>query len=130
VRSEFPNNQVFSRCKFIVEEIERVQQGREDWHKGILITFGKGMFVTTEGFPNFYQVSCDELDFLVFLTREAPEVLGARMMGGGFGGCTINIVQQEAVHTLIDSVRNNYYKKFNIEVEAYIVQIENGTSLI
>jgi galactokinase len=88
------------------------------------------MFETHAGLSGLYQVSCEELDFLVSEVREKPEVLGSRMMGGGFGGCTINIVKQEAVDSIIDSVRNSYYERFRIDSETYTVQIKDGTNLV
>jgi galactokinase len=121
---------VFSRCKYIIEEIERVQQASADLQRGDLTSFGKRMFETHAGLSSLYQVSCEELDFLVSEVREKPEVLGSRMMGGGFGGCTINIVKQEAVDSVIDSVRNSYYERFRMDAETYTVQIKDGTSLI
>ena len=129
-RYEFRDDHVYDRCKYIVEEIERVQQASADLKRGDLFSFGKRMFETHEGLSNQYQVSCEELDYLVSMTREKPEVLGARMMGGGFGGCTINIVRQSSVDDIVDSLRSSYYKRFRIDAESYVVQITGGTNLI
>lgn len=128
-RSEF-SDLVFIRCKYIIEEIDRVQQASVDLQRGDLSSFGKRMFETHAGLSSLYQVSCEELDFLVSEVREKPEVLGSRMMGGGFGGCTINIVQKENVDSIIDSVKNKYHKKFHIDAETYTVQIKDGTNLV
>jgi len=129
-RSLFPDAHVFKRCQYVVEEIERVQQASADLKRGDLTSFGRRMLETHDGLSNLYQVSCEELDYLVSAVREKSQVLGARMMGGGFGGCTINIIQREAVMDLVDSISNNYYKRFNIQLETYTVQIKNGTSLV
>jgi galactokinase len=64
------------------------------------------------------------------MMKNLPEVLGSRMMGGGFGGCTINIIRKDAVNEILDRVSSEYQLKFNIEIEAYTVQIKNGTSLV
>ncbi|HEU5289226.1 MAG TPA: galactokinase, partial [Cyclobacteriaceae bacterium] len=124
------SSQVFNRCKYIIEEIERVEQASADLQRGDLVSFGKRMFETHEGLSTLYEISCKELDFLVSRAREKPEVLGARLMGGGFGGCTINIVQQSTVNRVIDSMRADYYKQFGIEAEVYTAQITGGTSLV
>jgi galactokinase len=87
------------------------------------------MLETHNGLSNLYEVSCEELDYLVQLTYPHQEVVGARMMGGGFGGCTINIVKRDAVDRIIESIQSTYYVKFNIEIDAYVVQIKSGTSL-
>jgi galactokinase len=128
-RSEF-SDVVFNRCKYIIEEIERVQQASNDLQRGDLSSFGKRMFATHAGLSRLYQVSCEELDFLVSEVSEKPEVLGSRMMGGGFGGCTINIVQQEVVDSVIDSLKNSYYERFRMDAETYTVQIKDGTNLV
>ena len=88
------------------------------------------MFTTHKGLSEQYEVSCKELDFLVEAVRDMPEVIGARMMGGGFGGCTINIVKDDAVDMLINNITNEYKKTIQKDLKAYVVQIEDGTSVI
>jgi galactokinase len=88
------------------------------------------MFETHDGLSKEYEVSCEELDFLVDAVRDNPDVVGARMMGGGFGGCTINIVKEEAIDGLIDQLEESYRAKMGMDLSAYIAQIENGTSLL
>jgi galactokinase len=124
------SDRVFNRCKYIIEEIERVELASADLQRGNLAAFGRRMLETHEGLSELYQVSCQELDFLVTQVRDKPEVLGARMMGGGFGGCTINIIERAAANRVIDLVKNSYHKAFGIEAEVYRVQITDGTSLI
>ena len=124
------SSQVFDRCHYIIEEIARVQQASGDLQRGDLEAFGRRMFETHEGLSKLYQVSCEELDFLVAQVRGKSEVPGARMMGGGFGGCTINIVQHHAANDVIDSVKQSYFKRFGIETEVYTMQISDGTGLI
>ena len=88
------------------------------------------MFRTHEGLSKEYEVSCKELDFLADYVKTNPSVLGARMMGGGFGGCTINLVKKEAIDDLIKNVSKDYQKAMNLELSAYIAGIENGSSIV
>lgn len=124
------NQKIYERCNFIVSEIQRLQDACNDLENNDLQSFGKRMFETHFGLKNLYEVSCDELDLLVDLVKYNPNVLGARMMGGGFGGCTINLVKTEAVEDLIAQVSASYHAKTGSEMLNYIVKIENGTSII
>lgn len=124
------NQKIYERCNFIVSEIQRLQDACNDLENNDLQSFGKRMFETHFGLKDLYEVSCDELDLLVDLVKDNPNVLGARMMGGGFGGCTINLVKTEAVDDLIAQVSKSYLAKTGSEMLNYIVKIENGTSII
>lgn len=121
---------VDKRCRFVVEEIQRLLQGCEDLRNGHLEDLGKKMFATHDGLSRQYEVSCKELDFLVDFVRNNKAVLGARMMGGGFGGCTINLVKEEAINNLIVSATKAYKKAMGMDLTAYIAQVEDGTSVI
>ncbi len=121
---------IAKRCQFIVEENIRLQEGCSDLQNGNIKTFGKKMFSTHKGLSEEYEVSCKELDFLVESVKDMPEVIGARMMGGGFGGCTINIVREGKVDEVINSVTAKYKDIVQKELKAYTVQIEDGTSRI
>ena len=85
------------------------------------------MFATHEGLSKLYQVSCNELDFLVELAGENAGVIGSRLMGGGFGGCTINIIKQEAIKDFLSATTVAYQKKFQIDPEVFEVDIVDGT---
>ena len=122
-------SKVYHRCKYVVEEIARVQLAVQDLAKGDMQAFGKKMFETHEGLSKLYEVSCPELDFLVNAVSHNENVLGARMMGGGFGGCTINLVKEEAIPALIEKIGVAYKAKMKNDVKAYIAQLEDGTSL-
>lgn len=119
---------VYQRCKYVVEEIERLKQACMDLQKNDLHAFGKKMFATHDGLSQLYEVSCAELDCLVDAVRNNTAVYGARMMGGGFGGCTINIVKETEVENVINAVKNTYCQQMKKELKAYIVSIEDGTS--
>jgi len=120
-------DKVYDRCKYVVEEIIRTQQAAKLLQQNNLIEFGKLMFETHDGLSKLYEVSCKELDFLVEKARENKDVIGARMMGGGFGGCTINIIKKESVKDFLSEITIAYQKKFQIDPEIIEVGIENGT---
>ncbi len=122
--------EVYMRCLFVVEEIDRTQQAAKLLQQNDLKEFGKLMYKTHEGLSKLYQVSCGELDYLVDLTKNNEAVIGSRLMGGGFGGCTINIVANEAIESFIADTLTAYKEKFNIDAEAYIVQTDDGTRRI
>ncbi len=121
---------IYKRCKYVVEEKERLLSGCENLKNGDIEALGKKMFQTHDGLSKEYEVSCKELDFLVDEVRNNPDVLGARMMGGGFGGCTINIVKEEAIDDLIKEISAAYQKSMNKELTAYVAEIEDGTCVI
>lgn len=121
---------IYKRCKYVVEENERLLSGCEDLKAGDIASLGERIFETHDGLSKEYEVSCKELDFLVDAVRNNPDVLGARMMGGGFGGCTINIVKEDAIDPLIHELTESYQKAMNRKLTAYIAQIEDGTSLL
>jgi galactokinase len=118
---------VDNRCRFVVQEIDRLLQGCEDLKQGRLAALGKKMLATHDGLSHSYEVSCKELDFLVDAVRDNPNVIGARMMGGGFGGCTINLVKENAIEALIAWLSNSYQQATGLKLETYIVQTGDGT---
>jgi galactokinase len=121
---------VYLRCSFIVEEIQRLQDACIDLEQHDMVSFGKKMFATHKGLSELYDVSCKELDFMVDFVKNEPAVLGARMMGGGFGGCSINLVKEEAIEALSGRIEAAYSTAFGIEMKVYIATIENGTSIV
>lgn len=125
-----PGETIYRRCRYVIEENTRLIEGCEDLRRGDLESFGKKMFATHEGLRKDYEVSCPELDFLVDQVKSRSEVIGARMMGGGFGGCTINIIKQEMVEEITKLISNKYREETGKEMAIYKVEIENGTSLI
>jgi len=121
---------VYQRCKYVVEEIARVQLAVQDLEKGDMQAFGKKMFETHEGLSKLYEVSCPELDFLVNAVSHNENVLGARMMGGGFGGCTINIIKKTAVEEITKELSAKYNQAMHKELTIYSTSIEEGTHLV
>jgi galactokinase len=124
------NEVIYRRCKYVIEENTRLLEGCEDLKKGDIGALGAKMYRSHEGLSKEYEVSCPELDFLVDSVRNKPDVLGARMMGGGFGGCTINLVKETAIDGLISELSARYNKEMNKELTPYIAQIEDGSSVV
>ncbi|TRZ75326.1 MAG: galactokinase [Chitinophagaceae bacterium] len=124
------STKVYQRCKYVVEEIERVQLAVKDLLVGDLHAFGQKMFATHRGLSELYEVSCPELDVLVNAVKDNEHVLGARMMGGGFGGCTINIIQSNEVENIIAQVTEQYHHETHKKLHTYQVKIEQGTHII
>ncbi|HZH01675.1 MAG TPA: galactokinase, partial [Flavisolibacter sp.] len=119
---------IYTRCKYVVEENQRLLQGCENLIQGDLGALGKEMYASHEGLSKEYEVSCKELDFLVDYARREKEIIGARMMGGGFGGCTINLIQEDAVERLVEEMKVSYQNGMNKELTAYVAVIDQGTS--
>lgn len=128
-RAAFPAV-VHKRCQYVVEEIRRVVEACEDLKTGNLAAFGEKMYQTHEGLQHGYEVSCPELDFLVDQTRDDANVLGARMMGGGFGGCTINLVKAGAVEIFSERISAAYEKFFGKKPGIYITRISGGAGVL
>ena len=120
---------IFKRCHFVVKEIQRVQDAVTALEQSDFDKLGKLMTATHEGLSKEYEVSCEEIDFLVAAVQNDKSVLGARMMGGGFGGCSINLVEKGAENELTARVSENYRNTFGIELNAYKVKISKGTML-
>ena len=122
--------EVYNCCKYVVEEIGRTKKAALLLQSSDMKGFGKLMFATHEGLSKLYEVSCAELDFLVDQAKQFPAVIGSRLMGGGFGGCTINIVEETGVENFIAQTTKAYQQQFNITPEAYIVATSDGTKEI
>lgn len=121
---------IYQRCRYVVDENHRLLQACRDLKRGDVAALGKKMFETHEGLSKKYEVSCAELDFLVDYVKDNPAVLGARMMGGGFGGCTINIVQEAEIDSLLANIAPHYEKATGFSLDYYIASVENGTGLM
>jgi galactokinase len=120
------NEEEFKRSLYITQEIERVQAAGKYLQEGNLIEFGKLMYQTHNGLSNLYEVSCPELDYLVAQARFHDAIIGARLMGGGFGGCTINLVEKENRDAVIADITTSYQNTFGITPEVYVVESSDG----
>ena len=121
---------VFRRCGFVVAENARVLQACEALEANDAAAFGSLLYGSHGGLRDDYEVSCPELDVLVEAVRGLPGVYGARMMGGGFGGCTINLTGREEAASIGKTVREAYRKRFNAEPKMYATTIGTGTRLL
>lgn len=121
---------IYQRCKYVVEENLRLLSACNYLQQGNMMALGEKMFQSHTGLSKEYQVSCKELDMLVDWVKDEPAVLGARMMGGGFGGCTINLVKESAIEELVEKLSDQYYKETSLKLTAYIASVENGTTAI
>ncbi len=120
---------VYHKCKYVVEENRRLLAACDDLEKGDIRSFGKRMFQTHEGLSTLYEVSCTELDFLVDIVKTNPSVLGARMMGGGFGGCTINLIAENSLEKVVQTVSDQYKERFGNIPGVHIINIDNGSTI-
>jgi galactokinase len=121
---------VFRRCNYVVEEIARVQLACAALQRNDLHALGQLMFQTHDGLNLEYEVSVPEINFLVEKARANPSVLGARMMGGGFGGCTINLVETAGLEDFIETTRQAYFDTYGIVLKTYPVRLTGGTEIV
>lgn len=128
LKDKMPPN-VFVRSHFVVKEINRVALACEALDNGDIEELGKLLFETHEGLSKEYLVSCEELDFIVDTLKNEKAVIGSRLMGGGFGGCTINLIKKGEVENIKTKLAQLYKEAFDIELKIYDVKIGNGTSL-
>jgi galactokinase len=117
---------VYRRCHFVVSENQRVLDACDALERGDYVDFGQQLFASHRGLSQEYEVSCPELDFLADKAREFDGVLGARMMGGGFGGCTINVVEASAHDAFVREASESYQKRFGIVPRVIDVVISDG----
>jgi galactokinase len=127
VRHEIPSK-VYQRCLYVLEENNRLLKACQLLERGDLEGFGVLMYGSHQGLSKLYEVSCPELDFLVDFTRTRSEVLGSRMMGGGFGGCTLNLVAKKQNQIFKSEISAAYQEIFGHPPHIYEVSIVNGTS--
>ena len=119
-----------SRLQFIIKEIERTLKAVTFLENGQFEKFGKLLSQTHEGLSKEYEVSCTELDFLVNEALKNEHGLGSRMMGGGFGGCSINLIKTSKIEEVSSILKERYFKKIGIELKIYPIHISNGTQII
>lgn len=124
------NPDIYRRCKYVIEEIERTTAGAYYLKSGNISAFGKCMYASHTGLRDLYNVSCPELDFLVEESSTHKAVTGARLMGGGFGGCTINLIENMRAAAIAENMLLKYFEKFNKEASVYIVEPGDGARRI
>jgi galactokinase len=124
------NCKVFDRCLYVVEENERVEKACDALTKNDFEEFGMHMIFSHEGLRDKYEVSCRELDYLVEICSVQEGILGSRMMGGGFGGCTINLIKNDYVRETSKIISEEYKITFGREPGVYVCKIVDGTKII
>lgn len=115
----------YMRAKYVIEETQRVREVSDALERGDYEAVGAKMYETHHGMSKLYEVSCEELDFLNGVAREHG-VTGSRVMGGGFGGCTINLVKDELYDSFIADAKRQFKDKFGHEPKVYDVVISDG----
>ncbi|MBQ6087351.1 MAG: galactokinase [Bacteroidales bacterium] len=124
VRDEIPEED-FLRAEYVIGEVQRVLDVCDALERGDYETVGEMMYQTHFGMSRLYEVSCEELDFLNKMARKC-DVTGSRVMGGGFGGCTINLVREELYDTFIKKAVDEFKAKFGHAPKVYDVVISDG----
>lgn len=115
----------YKRAMYVIGEKQRVLDVCEALEKGDYETVGQRMYETHHGLSKDYEVSCEELDFLNDVAKECG-VTGSRIMGGGFGGCTINLVKEELYDTFVQTAKTKFNEKYGIEPIIIDVVISDG----
>ncbi|MBR2368233.1 MAG: galactokinase [Alistipes sp.] len=119
----------YKRARYVIGEEQRVLDVCEALKRNDYVTVGKRMYETHWGMSHDYEVSCEELDFLATVAQECG-VTGSRIMGGGFGGCTINLVRSELYDSFITTAKAKFLQKYGHEPKVYNVVISDGARRI
>ena len=121
---------IYNRALYVTQENKRTLRAVDFLKNKDLKGFGECMYKSHHGLQYLYEVSCKELDFLVDATKDLEYVLGSRMMGGGFGGCTINLVHKDKVEEFIENVSASYEEKFDIQLSSILTTISDGVKKV
>ena len=124
------SDKVYNRCKYVIEEIARMEAACNHLLAGEIGAFGTRMYETHKGLSELYEVSCTELDCIVENCKKEKDIVGARMMGGGFGGCVVALVQATKVEEIYNRINTAYQNKFGRNMGKYLMQIGDGTRLL
>lgn len=124
------SSDVYSRCRYVIEEIARMEAACNHLLAGEIDAFGARMYETHTGLSKLYNVSCQELDLIVENCINESAIIGARMMGGGFGGCVIALVQATELETVYNRINAVYENTFGRSMGKYVMQIGDGTRVL
>jgi galactokinase len=116
----------FKRCRHIITENARVRQARERMLAGDAVALGKLMAKAHASERDDFECSCAEIDFLVETAVRLEGCIGARLTGGGFGGCTVNLVERESVSQFCESLKDAYRARFAVTAETYVCEAADG----
>jgi len=117
-----------NRCRHVVTEIRRVMEGSQALNAGDLELFGNLMRASHASLRDLYQVSCEELDVMVESAEGLPGFWGGRMTGGGFGGCTVNLVDAKETGRFVREIKARYQEKTGIQPDVYVCSAADGAS--
>jgi len=120
------SNDVYKRCLYVTDEIKRTKQAKSCLQQNDIVGLGKLMYASHNGLAHLYEVSTPAIDYLVELAA-SNGVTGARLMGSGFGGCTINIISKDNVEKVASNITSAYHKKFGIRADYFEVHLGDGT---
>ncbi len=120
----------YRKARYVIQENKRVNAFMKAVENSDIYSLGKLLYQSHEGLSKDYEVSCEELDFLVELAKKSEAVVGARMMGGGFGGCTINLVKKEGLDEFKKEVSLTFKEKFKRNCSIYKVKLSKGTHVV
>jgi len=126
IENKIGNDTVRRRARHVVSEIFRTEEAVKQLKNGNLVRFGELMNGSHDSLRDDYEVTGVELDTMVDEARKIKGVIGSRMTGGGFGGCTVSLVKNEAVDTFIQQVGKNYHEKTGLKPEFYVAEISDG----
>jgi galactokinase len=117
---------IWKRCSHVVRENQRTLEAADSLRKGDLARVGEFMRESHESLRDLYEVSCRELDIMVDAAQGLPGFVGGRMTGGGFGGCTVNLVREETAQEFADQIAERYRQKTGINPQVYLCTAEGG----
>jgi galactokinase len=121
---------IYSRCFHVIRENNRVHQATYAMRQNDIAGLGALLYESHYSLRDHYQVSCAELDFLVEHSKSEPAIAGSRMMGGGFGGSTISIIQSERTPAYIEKISSLYHESFGLELTSTIVATDDGARIV
>jgi len=117
----------YQRALYVIQENQRVLDAVKALENVELEKFGALMYQSHRGLQNQYNVSCKELDFLVDFSESCNQIIGSRMMGGGFGGCTINLIHEDYIDSYVEDAKKAYKAKFGIDLTSFLTVPSQGT---
>ena len=120
---------LYKRASYVFNENQRVINSVEFLKNNKLKEFGQLMYESHFGLKNDYEVSCKELDFLVEYSMNYDQILGSRMMGGGFGGCTLSLIKDSLIDKFIKEIKQEYFSKFKRKLNPIIANLDQGIQM-
>jgi len=120
---------IYRRCLHVLTENRRVERAEDSLRRGDLLSLGRLMGDSHRSLRTLYEVSCAELDLMVELAQGLPGCYGGRMTGGGFGGCTVNLLEREQAAAFSDEIVERYWKKIGTRPDVYICQPSDGAGM-